>query len=289
MLYDCKKMPLQLLWQLALLVFTMQPCMAQLPVDTARLGHNPQAGQYVSLRGFNMYYEVYGKGEPLLFIHGNGGSITDFSNQVAYFARYYKVILADSRAQGRSADGSDSLSYEMMSDDFSALLDHLKADSCNIVGWSDGGINALLLALRHPEKVKKLVSTGANLWPDTTALDPWIYQVLVKEQARINSLPATTKLKNEKKLVKLMLTEPHINPAYLAKISCPALIMGGDHDVILPAHTMLIAASIPRSYLWILPNSGHSTMITYKDTFNKTVLDFLQKPYRPIAGAAQLQ
>jgi pimeloyl-ACP methyl ester carboxylesterase len=113
-----------------------------------------------------MYYEIYGKGEPLLIIHGNGGSIENFSNQIPFFSKKYQVILADSRAHGKSVDDQDSLSYEMMADDFAALLDHLKIDSAHVIGWSDGGINGLLLASRHPEKVKKLAATGANLIPD---------------------------------------------------------------------------------------------------------------------------
>ena len=135
-------------------------------------GNNAQVGKYADIRGFKMYYEVYGTGKPLLFIHGNGGSIENFNNQVPYFAKNYKVILADSRAQGKSTDTSDSLSYEMMADDFNELLNQLHVDSCYVVGWSDGGIDGLLLAMRHPEKVKKLAITGANLWPDTTAIEP---------------------------------------------------------------------------------------------------------------------
>ena len=114
-------------------------------------GNNPKAGKYFDNRGFKMYYETYGTGEPLLIIHGNGGSIKDFTNQIPYFSKDYQVILADSRAQGKSLDESDSLSYEMMTDDLNALLDHLKIKSCNVIGWSDGGIEGLLLAIRHPE------------------------------------------------------------------------------------------------------------------------------------------
>jgi pimeloyl-ACP methyl ester carboxylesterase len=72
------------------------------------------------------------------------------------------------------------------------------------------------------------------------------------------------------------------------EIKCPTLVIGGDKEVILPKHTLLIAENIPQSYLWILPNSGHSTLITYKDQFNKTVLDFFKKPYRAIKGMDRL-
>src|SRR4030095_10690889 len=114
-------------------------------VDTSKMGDNEAVAKYVTTRGFNMYYEIYGSGEPLLIIHGNGGSINNFVHQVPFFAQQYKVILADSRAQGKSVDDSDSLSYEMMADDLNALLDSLHVDSSYVIGWSDGGINGLLL------------------------------------------------------------------------------------------------------------------------------------------------
>src|SRR5690349_3103709 len=77
-------------------------------------GNNKAVGKYYDIRGFKMYAEVYGQGKPLLFIHGNSGSINNFIYQIPYFSKKYKVIIADSRAQGKSIDTGDSLSYEMM-------------------------------------------------------------------------------------------------------------------------------------------------------------------------------
>ena len=274
---------------LFILVILVQVSFAQSPWDTTKLGHNDKVGKYAKLRGFNMYYEIYGKGEPLLFIHGNGGSMSAFQYQLSYFAKRFKVIMADSRAQGKSLDSSDSLTYEMMADDFNALLDHLKIDSCYVVGWSDGGINALLLALRHPKKVKMLASTGANLWPDTTAIDPFVFKMIVHMKDNVSKLAATPEIKGQRKLLRILADEPHVKLTDLKKIKCPALIIGGDHDVILPLHTLLIAEAIPKSYLWIIPKSGHSTPIVYKDEFNRAVMDFFTKPFRKIQGTARFR
>lgn len=250
-----------------------------LPVSTSGnklYGNNAKAGNYADFRGFKMYYEIYGTGKPLLFIHGNGGSISDFKNQIPYFAKNYKVILADSRAQGKSVDTSDSLSYEMMADDFNALLDKIGVDSCYVIGWSDGGINGLLLATRHPEKVKKLAITGANLWPDTTALEPELFQWMVAANDSLGKVPQIPAVKAQKKLLNLMVYNPQITPADLKMVKCPALVIGGDHDVILRKHTMIIADAVPQSYLWILPDSGHSTLVVYKEMFNQVVGDFFK-------------
>ena len=236
-----------------------------------------------------MYCETYGEGEPLVFIHGNGGSIKHFVNQIPYFSKKYKVIVADSRSQGKSVDKGDTLTYEMMADDFAALLDAMKIDSALVVGWSDGGINGLLLASRHPEKVKKLVSTGANLWPDTTAIFAELIKMIEPIYTSLKNTPdKSDSVKTQMKLMRLMLEEPHIPLAILTAIKCPTLIVGGDHDVIKEEHTMLIYKNIPKAYLWILPNSGHSTLISYKNEFNKTVDDFFSKPYREIAGEGRL-
>jgi pimeloyl-ACP methyl ester carboxylesterase len=246
-------------------------------------GNNKATGKYYNLRGFKMYAETYGSGQPLLIIHGNGGSINDFVNQIPYFSKKYKVIIADSRAQGKSTDLSDSLSYEMMADDYAALLDQMKIDSAYVIGWSDGGINGLLLAIRHPEKVTKLAVTGANLWPDTTAVYDDVVQLVLPDYLKLkNKTNKNTQEKAGWKLLRLLAEEPHISLADLQKIKVPALVIGGDHDVIKPEHTLLIAQAIPQSYLWILPNSGHSTPIAYKNEFNKTVEDFFANPYRKI-------
>jgi pimeloyl-ACP methyl ester carboxylesterase len=252
--------------------------------NTTNYGRNEKAGKYAGIRGIKMYYETYGAGEPLLIIHGNGGSIKYFTSQIPYFSQHYKVILADSRAQGKTIDTGDSLSYEMMADDLIALLDKLGIDSANVIGWSDGGINGLLMAMRQPKKVKKLAITGANLWPDSTAVEPFVYKWAMGINDSVSKLTITPQLRGSKKLLHLLSYEPHINVNELKKVSCPTLVMGGDHDVILPQHTMLIARSIPRSYLWIVPNSGHSVPIFYKDLFNSVVQDFFSKPYRKIEG-----
>ena len=245
-------------------------------------GHNPKAGHYITLRGFKMYYEIYGKGEPLLLIHGNAGSINNFSGQIPYFAQNYQVIVADSRSHGKSVDATDSLSYEMMAEDFNALLDLLHIKSCNVIGWSDGGNNGLLLAIHHPDKVKRLAITGANIWIDSSAIANDV--VSIDQLGPLYKSEQTPEVKNSIKLTKLLFMLPNISLEQLQAIRCPTLVIGGDHDVILPKHTVLIAEHIPQSTLWILPDSGHSTLINYKDLFNKTVADFFKKPYRVIKG-----
>jgi pimeloyl-ACP methyl ester carboxylesterase len=252
-------------------------------IRTTEYGKNKSAGKFYELRGIKMYCEIYGEGDPLLIIHGNGGSIDNFVKQIPFFSKKYRVIIADSRAQGKTADPGDSLSYEMMADDYSALLTALHVDSANVIGWSDGGIEGLLLAIHHPEKVKKLAITGANLRPDTSAVDPGVYKIVQPMFAGMKkSKDTSARFKTSYKLFRLLCEEPNIPLSDLHKISALTLVMGGDHDVIPVTHTVQIWQNIPRAWLWIFPNSGHSTPVVYAEEFNRKVDLFFQSPYRRI-------
>ncbi|WP_303312774.1 alpha/beta fold hydrolase [Hymenobacter sp. BT730] len=245
-------------------------------------GHNPAAGHYQLVRGVKLYYEVYGKGQPLLLIHGNGGSIEKFKANIPYFAQRYQVIAVDSRAHGKSVDPGDSLSFEMMADDFAGLLTALHLDSVNVLGWSDGGINALVLALRHPKKVRRLASTGANLSPDSAALVPAVWKELqLAYQADKGKIFTDPVQRNEWKILKLDVLQPHIPLPALRRIAAPAFIIAGDRDGITHAHTVAIYRHLRRSWLWIVPNSGHATLREHADEFNRKVDEFFQASVIP--------
>jgi pimeloyl-ACP methyl ester carboxylesterase len=249
---------------------------APIPYD-----HNPSAGRFYDIDGFKMYTEVYGSGPPLLMIHGNNGNMSAFAKNVPYFATHYKVILADSRSQGRSLDPGHPLTFERMADDYAALLDAMHIPSAYVIGWSDGGINALLLAIRHPEKVKRLASTGANLWPTADAFQPGLWEDEKKEyDAGLHKDYATAKEKNDRKLFLLDWLEPHITLAELHTIQAPSLIICGDHDLISIPHTVLIFQNIPHANLWVVPDSGHATLIEHADDFNHLVDNFFTRPYK---------
>lgn len=240
-------------------------------------GHNPAAGHYELVRGVRLYYETYGQGPPLLLLHGNGGSISSFSKNIPYFARHYRVITVDSRAHGRSADPADSLSFEQMADDFAALLTRLRVDSADVLGWSDGGISALLLALRHPRKVRRLVATGANLSPDSTALTPTLWRQLRRSyRSKRGRVLTNPKLRNDWKVFRLDVFQPNVPLAALRAVRAPALIVAGDHDVITLPHTVAIFRHLPRAWLWIVPNSGHATLVEHAAEFNRKADEFFR-------------
>jgi pimeloyl-ACP methyl ester carboxylesterase len=245
-----------------------------------KYGSNPAAGHTFTHDGVSLYYEVYGAGDPLLIIHGNGGSISDVRNQIAYFRKKYKVIAMDSRDQGKSADSSEKLTYEKMTDDLAALLDHLKSGPVNVLGWSDGGIEALLLAVRHPQQVKKVAAMAANLNPTAEALHPDTLALIKDWTAKIPASEKETPAgRRELKVTEMMLSEPNIDPRSLEAITAPTLVLAADHDMIRDEHTLEIYHHIPNSQLVIFPGATH--MIPFDDpaTFNATVDRFLTRPF----------
>ena len=242
-------------------------------------GNNPNAGKFYDVRGFKMYCEEYGAGMPLLMIHGNGGSIHAFTQNIPWFATKYRVIATDSRAQGKSKDPGPELTFEMMADDEAALLDTLHIKAAYVLGWSDGGIVALELAMRHPDKVIKLASTGANVQPDASAFAPGIWERNKKRyDADKDKIRWTARARNEWKVSMLNWEQPNIPFDALHAIGCPCLIICGDHDAISIEHTVKIFQNIPNAALWVVPSSRHDTLIQHADEFNRTVGEFFSSP-----------
>lgn len=245
-------------------------------------GANKAAGGTFVHDGVMLYYETYGEGEPLLLVHGNGGSIGTLAAQIEHFKASYKVIAMDSRDQGASSDSAVPVTYEKMTDDLAALIGHLKTGPVDVVGWSDGGIEALLLGVRHPDKVKKIVSMAANLNPGPDAFDPEI-DALIKSMMQLpDDVKNTTEGKRQLKVVGMMLREPHIPPALLGKVKAPTLVLASDHDLVRLDHVLTIYKSLPNAQLSIFPDSTH--LIPYDDpeTFNNAVDRFLATPFRKI-------
>lgn len=240
--------------------------------------NKPASGSFVH-DGVTLYYETYGEGEPLLLIHGNGGSIGTLAAQIEYFKAHRRVIVMDSRDQGRSSDSAGSLTYEKMTDDQAALLDHLKTGPVDVVGWSDGGIEALLMGVRHPAKVKKLVAMAANLRPD--AVYPEVDQLVQTMLASITpEARKTPQGQRDLKVASILATEPHIDLALLKKVTAPTLILSSDHDLIRLDHTVAIYEALPHAELAVFPNSTH--LVPYDDPrmFNATVERFLTTPFK---------
>ena len=266
------------------------PLYSQENAAEVQYGNNPQAGHIAVINGIDMYYEVYGTGKPMLIIHGNGQSIVDLSPQIAYFSAANQVIVADSRGHGKSGLGEAELNYIQMMEDYNSLLTQLQIKQANVIGWSDGGIQALLLAIHHPDKVVKMATMGANLRPDATAINDWVPGLLQPLSDYIDKMIATADTsadwKHQQQLLNILRTQPNIAIEELHKIKAPVLVMAGDKDIIRAEHTLEIFNNIPNAHLAILPGQTHWAPATDAETFNSLVDKFFTNPYtRPTSEA----
>ena len=245
------------------------------PRSSHRYGDSAAVGRYVPVAGTRLYCEQYGQGPPLLLLHGNGQSIRDFSQQIGRLSQHFRVIAVDTRAQGKSQDATtDPLSYRLFAEDMRQLLDSLRLPQVAILGWSDGGNTALELALRHPAYVSRLAIMGANLFPSDQALDPALLAIL---RRRIPLLQAQTDpaARTQARLDQLLLTEPQLTFADLARIQAPVLVLAGEHDYVLPDHTRAIATHLPQATCFIFPGASHNAPWEFPTEFNQRVINFL--------------
>ncbi len=239
---------------------------------------NPAAGQFVAVNGIRLYCEVYGEGAPLVVLHGNGGNLAAMHCQIDFFRTHRQVIAVDSRGHGRSEMGEGRLTFEQMADDVAALLKARKAGPADLLGWSDGGIVALLVALRHPEAVRRVAVSGANLSPealpasDLAAMAADLREAERQRAAGDHSRPWDIVCQH----LQLMVTQPHISTADLAHITVPVLVLAGEHDLIPEAHTRAIAAGLPHATLHIFAGAGHGALQEVPDAFNARVSEFLR-------------
>lgn len=246
----------------------------------AAYGNDSTHGHYAQVNGIRLYYETYGAatGAPLVLLHGNGGNLAAMRHQIDFFRATRQVIAIDSRGHGRSEMGATPLTYEKIADDVAALLTQLHAAPAEILGWSDGGIVALQLALRHPARIRRIALSGANL--DVAALKPEDLASMRAELANVRAKLAAgdrspRNLQLEQHLV-LMVDQTPITPADLRRITCPALVMAGERDMIPEPHTRAIAAGLPHAQLHIFPGATHGALQEVPAEFNRIVAEFLK-------------
>ncbi|MGH7740867.1 MAG: alpha/beta fold hydrolase [Candidatus Eiseniibacteriota bacterium] len=245
----------------------------------------PPGGHVATLNGFHMYYEIHGQGAPLLLLHGGAGNGMQFTNQVPFFSRTREVIVPDACGQGRSGGRDRPLTYHDLAEDVIALMDHLGIQRADVMGWSDGGIEGLDLAIHHPDRIAHVAALGANFspegmnepdraWAETARAESFgpdmkrDYQRLSPEPWRFESVM--------NQVITLWRDQPHYTPAELRSIRVPVLVIAGEHDVVRPEHTRALAAGIPGARLWIVPGASHSVMFEQPEKVNATVSAFFE-------------
>lgn len=221
---------------------------------------------YINSGTARIYYEIYGDGKPIVFLHGNGEDMTYFKYQKEALKDKYKLIFIDSRGHGKSSFGSEKLSLDLMSRDIINVLSELEIDKADFLGFSDGGNIALLIAMKKPEIFKSLTLVGANLKPE---------DLILSERIQIKKEIEMEENKNKKAILNLMVDEPNIEDEDLKKINIKTLVVAGENDLIKEECTKRIAANIKGSRLEIISKADHFLMDNMPNKFNTIFESFL--------------
>jgi pimeloyl-ACP methyl ester carboxylesterase len=274
-----------LIWFLLVLAMPLQAAMAaerweELPPTPAPVP-GLKSG-YAELNGIRLFYAETGRGSPVVVLHGGLANSDYLGNQVHALAARHRVIVVDSRGHGRSTRDAQPFGYDLMTDDVVALLDKLKIQKADIVGWSDGAIIGLDMAMRHPDRVGRIFAFGANT--QTSGLkdgfdkNPVFAAYMARarqEYARLSPTPDQYDAFQEQ-IGKMWENQPNWTDAQLRTITSPVLVVDGDRDEgIKREHTEYIARTIPGARLLILPNLSHFAFLQDPVLFNMALLDFL--------------
>jgi pimeloyl-ACP methyl ester carboxylesterase len=250
-------------------------------------------GQFALINGHQIYYERYGKGRPLVLLHGGINSIqSTFKNQIEYFAAHREIIAIEQVGHGHTPDTTDDFSYFKMAKDTADLLRVLKISNADLMGWSDGGILALLIARYNPDLVHKVIASGANT--RLVGMTPDEIKKIRESSPEQLAADFGKKYRDQyvaispdgekhwpiiaKKIWDLWLTPLILEDKDLALIKAPTLIINGDKDLIPVEHAVEIFKALPKGQLFIVPATEHHTFDLAAPLLNPVMLKFLNSP-----------
>jgi pimeloyl-ACP methyl ester carboxylesterase len=244
----------------------------------------PAQEGYVVHEGARIHYATFGSGPPVILLHGGFANMRYWGNQTpALMGAGYRVILIDSRGHGRSSRDERPFTYELMQSDVVAVMDQLDLPKAAIVGWSDGAIIGLVMALRAPERTSRVFAFAANMDPSGVRPDTDAHPVFARFERQAKAeyadlSPTPSGFDSFFKAINAMWqTEPNYSAADLARIATPVAIVDGDHDeAIKREHTDYLARVIPGARLVILPQASHFAMLQRPAVFNAAMLAFLK-------------
>ncbi len=236
------------------------------------------------VNGIKLFYATIGDGPPVVLVHGGLANSDYWGNQIAALAPHHKVIVMDSRGHGRSTRDARPYGYDLMADDVVGLLDTLKIPRADIVGWSDGGIIGIDLAMRHPDRVRRVFAFAANTVTsgvkDGVEKNPTFAAYIERAGDEYRKLSTTPKEYDAfvDQISHMWASQPNWTDAELKAIKTPILVVDGDHDeAIKREHTEYIANAIPGAGLLILPNASHFAFLQDPELFNAGMLNFLDE------------
>jgi pimeloyl-ACP methyl ester carboxylesterase len=275
---------LRILSCLVLLCSTLSVARAEpqwLTLPSTPILPQPEVSGLAPVNGIRIWYAVFGQGEPVILLHGGLANSTYWGKQVPVLAEKYRVIVMDSRGHGRSSRDEKSYGYELMASDVLALMDFLKIPKAAVVGWSDGAIVGLEIAIHHPERLTRLFAFAANSDPGGVkdiAQSPVFNAFIARAEKEYQLLsPTPDQFKSFlAEISKMWETQPNYTAVQLQGIKVPTWIVDADHDeAIKRENTEFMAAQIPDAGLLIQPEVSHFSFLQDPGQFADDVLHFL--------------
>lgn len=239
------------------------------------------ASGYAPVDGINIWYAEFGRGSPVILLHGGLANADYWGDQVRALEGRYRVIVMDSRGHGRSTRNATPFGYELMAEDVLGLMDHLHIRKAAVVGWSDGAIIGLELAIHHPGRLTRLFAFAANSDPSgvkDVSKSPVFTRFIARARREYEQLSPTPGHYDSflAQITKMWATQPHFTATQLEGITVPTWIVDADHDeAIQRANTLFMADHIPGSGLLILPQVSHFAFLQDPRLFDAAVRDFL--------------
>lgn len=238
------------------------------PANAISYGNNPKAGRYIQSGDAKIYYEVYGKGQPLVILHGGiVGSTFEMHEFIDSLSTYYQVIAVSTRGHGRSEMGSQPPTYERKAEDVNAIINAVTKDSAIVLGFSDGAYTGYYLSAMHPHKVKKLIAIGAGVWKQGFRPFNNNRQALFNADSayfkqQLSIMPEPNRVDEWLTSLNSYYNSINISKEIFNALQCPVLVMAGELDENAPLETVLAAYEmIPHARLGIIPAAPHPVFL----------------------------
>ena len=276
---------------IGLVLITIEILLTNCNTATDKIEYGSNDGKQLSIFNKKIYYEEYGQGTPLILLSGGGleRSIKDFENCIPGLAEHYRVIAPDTPGQGKS-EQADTLTYGVLLEFTSRLIDSLKIDSAYVMGWSDGGIIGILLAEKRPDKIRKVIAVGANngvrrAIPADIPIDSVHPMTLDKFERNnkevIERYSSLLPRKDWKKYMNdanamIYQKESYFSDSIYGRINIPVMIVLGDRDDIIVEHGLEMHRLIKNSQFCVLPNTTHEVFFEKPYLINKIAMDFFK-------------
>jgi pimeloyl-ACP methyl ester carboxylesterase len=246
-------------------------------------GNNPKAGRYIESGDAKIYYEVYGKGQPLVILHGGVvGSAFEMHQFIDSLSMYYQVIAVSTRGHGKSEMGSQAPTYERKAEDANAIINAVTKDSAIVLGFSDGAYTGYYLAAKHPGKVKRLIAIGAGVWkqgfrPFNNTRHALFNADSAYFKQQLAIMPEPNRFDDWLTSLNTYYSSVNIGKEIFGAVECPVLVMVGELDENAPLETVLAAYKMmPHAQLSVIPGAPHPVFLVNFPAVWTSMVPFLK-------------